>query len=340
MKKFISFLCCMAMMTGILPARAADIAVLAVYRDGNLVYSTNTLKTGDTYDFTISDEYENDDVRVYCAEKAECNIFYVNDATAETPAPAETASPIPEEEIAAQTPAPAATEAPVKTPYPAVYEKALDAVNAPAVVEGFSEQIIDGEKYYVTNMLYQGIEITSSIRDSVIIESAPAWHLELVGENASALREGDVIHFTCDLQGRIKSIEFIYRPDFTDYIKDGGSYGSKFSNLIGTDKYSTFCFGIPVRTAKGYMLLADITGKTTDIDLNTGTFVYTVKNSSRGDKTELTGTGYAAIEKAYVQSGNFDDEDNVISWDDVDTSVYALARLRNGTATEVIVFEN
>ncbi|MGN0182002.1 MAG: hypothetical protein ACI4DP_06280 [Candidatus Ornithomonoglobus sp.] len=339
MKKLVSFLCCIVLMMGLLPVHAADVAVLAVYREGNLVYSAHASKNGEGYDFTISDEYENDDLKVYCAEEAECNIFYINETETETPAPTETASPLPEEETA-EPPAQTATAAPVKTPYPAVYEKALDAVNAPAVVEKVSEQITDGETYYVTSMLYQGVEITSNIRDSVLIESAPAQHQELIGENAAALREGDVIHFTCDLQGRIKSIEFIYRPDFADYVKEGGSYGSKFAKLIGSDKYSTFCFGIPVKTAKGYMLLADITGKTTDIDLNTGTFVYTVRNSSRGDKAELTGTGFGAIEKVYVQSGNFDDDDNVISWQDADTSVYALARLRNGTATEVIVFVN
>ncbi len=342
MKRFISFLCCMIMITGILPAHAADIAVLAVYRNGSLVYSSNASKDGEEYNFTISSEYENDYIKVYCAEETECNITFANEAAQETAMPEETASPEPEDERATETPAPAAaaTAAPAKTPYPEVYEKALDAVNAPAVVEEVSEQMINGETYYVTRMLYQGVEITSNIRDSVVIESAPAWHPELAGSGAAALREGDVIHFTCDMQGRIKSIEFIYRPDFTDYINEGGSYGNKFSSLIGTDKYSTFCFGVPVKTAKGYMLLADMTGKTTNIDLDAGTFVYTVRKSGRADKAELTGTGFAAIEKAYVQSGNFDDDDNVISWEGADTSVYALARMRNGTATEVIVFVN
>lgn len=336
MKRLVSFLCCMIIMTAMLPVRAADTAVLVVYRNERLIYSTHASKSGDGYEFVISDEYKDDCIKVYCDEETECNIHYVNDDAPQPPEPSKTATPLPE----AVTPSPPETAAPVKTPYPAVYEKALDAVNAPAVVEKVSEQIIDGETYYVTDMLYQGAEITSKIRDSVIIESAPAAHTELVGKSAAALKEGDVIHFTCDLQGRIRSIEFIYRPDFTDYVKNGDSYGNKFEDLIGSDKYSSFSFGVPVKTAKGYMLLADIAGETTDIDLNTGTFVYTVRNNRRGDKAELTGMGSGAIERVHIQSSNFDEENNVISWEDADTSVYALARLRNGTATEVIVFVN
>lgn len=334
MKKTIVLLLISAAAIGALPARAADTAVLAAYRDGVLVYSANAGAKDGEYSFFIPSEYENDEIKVYCAEKAECVISFIG--RKEPEAPAETEAPTsPPSAAPTETPAETASPAPEKTPYPAVYEKALDAVNAPAVVLDVYEKVEDGETYYVTEMLYQGVKMTASIEESALIESAPAARRELIGQSAAALREGDVIHFTCNMQGRVRSIEFLYRPDFTDYVKNGES----FSGLTGTDKYSTFVFGVPVKVAKGYMLIADARGGTTDVDLNAGTFVYTVRNS-RGDKAELSGTGSGPIEYVRVPGSGFDDDGNVISWEDIDTSVYALARLRNGTATEVIVFVN
>lgn len=339
MRKFISLISAAALSVSLIsiPAQAVDTAVIAVYNSDNiLVYSTNTSKTDNIYSFRLPEELEGYTYKVFNAD-TEYTVVYGE----AKPEPTEEAEPDPTEavtEIPAS--APEITAAPQKTPYPEVYEKALDAVNAPAVVESVSETIIDGETYYVTTMLYQGVEITSNIRDTVVIESAPTANGNLRGQNASALKEGDVIHFTCDLQGRIKSIEFIYRPDFADYVNAGGDYGSKFSNLIGKDNYSTFYFGVPVKTAKGYMLLADVSGKTTDIGLHSGTFVYTVSKSRRGGSVSFSGTGFGAIEKVYVNNSNFDSNSNIISWDDADTSVYALARVRNKIATEVIVFEN
>ncbi|MCH5213044.1 MAG: hypothetical protein J1G06_08510 [Oscillospiraceae bacterium] len=339
MRKFISLISAAVLSMSLvsMPAQAANTAVIAVYDSDNiLVYSTNTSKTDNVYSFRLPEEFEGYTYKVFNAD-AEYTVAY-GEAVHE---PAEEVLPEPTEEVTEiPTSTPEITAAPQKTPYPAVYEKALDAVNAPAVVDTVSETIIDGETYYVTTMLYQGVEIKSNIRDTVVIESAPSWNDNLRGQSAAALKEGDVIHFTCDLQGRIKSIEFIYRPDFTDYVNAGGDYGSKFSKLIGRDNYSTFYFGVPVKTAKGYMLLADASGKTTEIDLHSGTFVYAVSRGRRGSGVSFSGTGSGAIGNVHVISSNFDDNDNIISWDDADTSIYALARVRNGTATEVIVFEN
>jgi hypothetical protein len=336
MKKIIGFiLSAVTLLSVAVMARAAGPAVLAVYDDGVLVYVSSSVKDEDnTYNFVIPDEYAKLYLKLYNVdEDATYNVITESDATEA----AETAQP----EEATETPQPTAeatekpTAEPTKTPYPEVYEKALDAVNAPAVVQEVSEQVIDGETYFVTRMLYQGVEITSNIRDTVQIESAPAAQSGLIGQSAEALKAGDVIHFTCDLQHKVKSIEFIYRPDFTDYINSGIS----MSNLVGSDKYSTFYFGAVVKTAKGYVLLANANGKTTDIDISDGTFVYTVSKRARGDKAELSGTGSGAVSYNRIPNSYLDDNDNVISWDDIEPT-YALLRVRNGSATEIIVFEN
>ena len=87
------------------------------------------------------------------------------------------------------------------------------------------------------------------------------------------------------------------------------------------------------------MLVADRSGKTSEIDLSEGTFIYTVSPRARGDKVEFTGTGYSQIPVSRVRSENFDSEDNVILWDEVDPIAYVLVRARGGSATEVIVIE-
>ena len=316
-------------------------AVLNIYEDNALVFSNRGKKESGGYFFSVPDEYTDDRVRMYCVGIGIFDVALTEydatssatteyDATSSATTVAETASP---------TPTAAATAAPVKTPIPEVYEKNLDAVNAPAVVQSVSEQKIDGETYYVTKMLYQGGEITHNIRDHITIDSAPSRYSDLKGQTAAALKEGDVIHFTSNMQHLIKSIELIYRPDFEDYIMSGGDYGTRYSKLIGKDGYSSYAFGAPVKTGKGYVLLADVNGKTTQVDVAGKAFVYAVSRTARKDKAEMRGTGAAAISKVYVQNTSFDDNDNVISWEDVDITSYALARVVGGTATEVFVFE-
>ena len=312
-------------------------AVINAYDGDTLEYSNSAARETGGYFFKVPDEYVSDRLRIYCVG---IGIFDVKlgeyDAvssatTTETEAPTQ-----------APTAAPSGTpsEAPARTPIPAVYEKNLDALNAPAVIEQVTTTQEDGETYHVLRMLYQGEEITHNVRDWVTIDAAPSWHSELAGRTADYLKEGDVIHFVCDMQHRIRNIDLIYRPDDDNYIYTGGDYGSKFSRLIGRDGYSSFAFGVLVKTAKGYVLLADMNGRTTEVDVSKDAFIYAISASSRrGDHCELRGTGATAITKAYVANNNFDDSENVISWDEVDVSSYALARICKGTATEVIVIE-
>ena len=358
-KRLVSFVISTALILSCLPATAAGgaltgyvvdngiyveykggaNAVLNIYEDNALVFSNSTEKEPGGYFFSVPDEYTDGRIRMYCVG---IGIFDVElteyDATSSATTVTETASPTPVE-ATATTAATAATAVPEKTPIPEVYERNLDAVNAPAVVQSVSVQKIDGETYYVTKMLYQGVEITHNIRDHITIDSAPSRYAELKGQPASELKEGDVIHFTCNLQHLIKSIDLIYRPDFENYIISGSDYGTRYSKLVGKDGYNVYAFGAPVKTGKGYVLLADVNGKTTEVDVAGKAFVYAVSANARKDKAELRGTGATAISKVYMRNTNFDDNDNVISWEDVDITSYALVRIAGGTATEVFVFE-
>ena len=314
-------------------------AVINAYDGGSLVYSNSAAKEPGGYFFKVPDEYASDKLRIYCVG---IGIFDIKLGEYDAVSSATTTESVTVEPTEAPTAVPAVTttEAPIRTPIPAVYERNLDALNAPAVIEQVTTTQKDGETYHELKLLYQGVEIIHNVRDWVTIDSAPSWHSDLKGRTAEYLKEGDVIHFVCDLQHRIKSIDLIYRPDFDNYIYSGGDYGSKYSKLIGKDGHSSFAFGVPVKTAKGYVLLADVNGKTTEVDVSQDAFIYTVSASSRhGGRCELRGKGASAITKVHVANSNFDDGENVISWDEVDVNSYALARICNRTATEVIVIE-
>lgn len=328
----------------------AQTAILAFYDEGKLVYSTHSRVDNGTYTFSVSDEYKENDIRIsYIGE----GTFDAVISEAPTQTPVSTISPTPTEK-----PSGTATPKPTKAPYPAIYPRAVDAIHAPAVIKNVEQVMEDGELFYSADILYQGSEMTVKIRDWVQIVSASDESAELIGLSADALKEGDVVHCSTEASGRIKSIEFIYRPTADDYILDGGDYGNNFSNLIsdsgkvanqngwtvaafGSDIRSenVFVFGAPVKKLRGVLVFADRNGRTIDVPIADGTIVYTVNVSARGDKCALAGTGLGVINANYLPKNSFDDNGNVISWAENDELIYALARVVDGEATEVIVFE-
>ncbi len=333
----------------------ADTAVLSFYDNGKLSYSVMAEYTGSEYTFDVPSEYLDDRARIcymgggvydMTIEAAPAESAEPTEAPTETAAPAETAEP-----------ESAATPKPVNTPYPSAYDSERDADNAPAVVKSLSVTEIDGEEYDVLTMLYTGSEITVNVRDTVEIVSAPDAASYLIGQGTDALRDGDVIHFTTDLQGRIKSIELIYRPDFTNYVADGSDYGTDFEDLISasgivanqdgwrvasyggnTGSGYLYAFGVPIETEQGFMVLANADGTVMDIDVNPSAMVYTIDDNSRSDKSEFSGNGGAAVMRTAVPNSDRDDEGNVISWEDIEDVTYALVRIIDGMATDIFVF--
>ena len=341
----------------------STVAVLSFYDEGTLAYSTMAFYKDSGYTFNVPDEYSDMDARICYVggEIYDMDIEAAEEAPSATPAPSETQAPSATQSPSA-TQQPSTTQsptpAPAKTPHPEVYPKALDAVNAPAVVKDVSETVIDGETYYAVDMFYQGEEIKVNIRDWITIESSSEASSYLVGSNASALRDGDVIHFTTDLQGRVKSIEFIYRPDFENYVMSDNNYGNNFEDLIsdngyvanrtgcGVAKYpsgsssrESYAFGVPVDRQGNTLVLANKSGQLMYIDVDERAMVYTVNGASRGDLSEFTGNGISAVSRTFVYDGNYDeDKESIVSWDGVSDITYALVRIIDDTAVDIVVF--
>ena len=298
-------------------------AVINFYQKGKLVQSIPSEQRQGGLFFNVQRQFYNCDMRAVFFDGSSYDVELK--AISDTENTSEKTSEIPKE-----------TTEPTKKSYPEVYEKSSDATHAPALVERVETTSLDGEIYYRLTMLYQGEDVQTDVGDWVEIETAPAICSSVKDKNASALRPGDVIHFACNMQGQIKSINLIYRPEFIDYIAEDIS----LSKVVGADNRNQYYFGVPVETKKGYMLLADALGNTHEIDLDTKTFVYTVSGSRKNIWYELTGVGYAAVTKTYIPRSSFDDNGKVTSWNDVEDKTYALVRVASDKATEVFVFVN
>lgn len=334
----------------------ASAAVLSFYDDGTLSYSAVSVWDGSGYSFDVPEKYLGGRARICYIGGG---IFDMDIDQGEAPIPSASASPSPDSTATPEaTASPGAAAAPQRTPVPEAYERELDAIHAPAVVLSVSQTQADGEYYDTLKVLYQGSEMTVSVRDQVTIVSAPDAAEYLIGQGTDALRAGDVIHMTADLQGRVRSIEFIYRPDFQNYVLSGADYGTDFRELIsdsgvvanqsgwsvvsysrGASDSGTQCaFGVPVGVRGNVLTMANADGKTADIYVNSKAVVYTVRNSPRSGNIEFAGNGCNAVERSYVPGSSFDEDGNVMSWEDADASSYALVRVVNGTATDIVVF--
>ena len=332
MKKLISFICAFAITAGFVTVFAdtpdtvkgqykdgklaikitaqADIAVLNGYTDGVLSGSDVTKAQSGICEFDSAFIKDADRLRlVYGGRAYEVSITEPDPETTPTPKP-------------------------TKAPRPAVYEKALDAVHAPAVVKSVESVYADGENCYSVTMFYQGNEITVNIAEDIQIVSAPAKDAYLVGKTAISLAEGDVIHFLCNLRGEVTEIDLIYRPDFADYIADGTGFGL----LYGSDGYSSYVFGVVIKTYNTAILLADATGATTDIEVDKGAFVYSVSDT-RSDKTDLHGIGAKTVATSAMPPNNIDDNDCIISMPAITEPVYVLIRQVRGVATEIVMLD-
>lgn len=295
----------------------ADFAVLNVYDDGKLCASANARFGESHYSFKLAEDDVSKKMRLVY-ETGE--IYDVELKPYEEPT---------------QAPAPTSTPEATKEPIPEVYEKEIDAVNAPAVITGVSKTVIDGESRTVFKMLYQGKEVETNVRDYIEIVSVPQRNTELLNMPITVLKEGDIIHFACDLQGRIKSVDLLLRPDSEDFIKDG----ILLSHAVGTDKSSQLALGVVTKSGGSVMYLANNTGAVTDIEVDKRAFVYKVERSSRGEVAELYGVGANAVPETYIANDNTYDDGGIISWEMTEDRVYALARIVRGIATDIFFFE-
>lgn len=264
------------------------------------------------------------------------------------------------EETVAPTDAPQATAEPTKEPVQAtIYEKQVDAIFAPAVVKDVDLRSgNDGTDVYGITVLYQGEEITVAVEDDLTIATAPSQYADLVGEKMNVLQAGDVIVFEANVAGdRIKNVDFILRPTEEDIVTGDVDYGTNFEKLFvsggkvagkwtamkygqsaSNDRYQ-YAFGIIGKKDDNTFTLINMTGsEDSAIELTTvsDTIVYVCDVSEKeltpeiGDVSDIQTT---ISKKAFYDTGVADlSEDNSYN--------YALVRVVDGIATDVVVYSN
>ena len=331
---------------GALIIESGQDAVVSCYDDsGRLVYSNIYPSADNKVKIFLPEKYLDMEKRVYISGSE--GVFRLEE---EYPSPSAQPSASPE-----ATPE-ASSE---KPPYPSIYPRETDAINAFAVCERvLITQNSDNEDAYLIEAFYQGQKTEFIVPANVNIASAPLKNYYLNGQDASALKKGDVFKLTYNLsKTRIQRIDFLFRPDIKNIASDNEDYGENFEKLFSfngtvggmtnwtaakygrknSSKYQ-YAFGIVVDKSKNHISLMNKGGRPDeimDIDIESGTIVYTCDVS---EKYEIKSTDYSGITKTFVPSSLFDNEE--IIWTPGYDYSYAFVRIIKGTATDIIVYNN
>lgn len=364
-KKILAFLVAALMLIGSVSALAAETnkAILLCYNDGKLVYST-LLTIGEYKE--IPEEFEAADKKVYVIDEEKFMTIEEYDAISSataTAAPEETASP---EVTAAPTEAPAETAKPTATPKATAapaqslegtpYEEAVDAIYAPALITAIAEtRDTKDEEAYALTVMYQGQEMTVYVAKDLEISTAPDEYSALVGKTAGSLLKGDVILMTANIaKTKIKTLDLIFRPTKDDIATGSENYGTNFEKLFASGgmtagrwniaKYGEkakgdgYAFGIVAKSTGGVLTLINksgVSGSALDIDVNKNAYVYICDVSHKDYNFDLGGAG--SIETS-LRSSYLNDDTYTLS--EEDSYNYALVRIVDGTATEIIEYTN
>ncbi len=342
-------------------AHGSQRAVIMCYDNGALVYSALCRAEDDSFRAEIPEKYKDAKKKMYIADTRE---FVDINAPEETQSPE--VSPEPSESPAPTT-APSATEEPYSTvkpsaapqnAYPSVYEKALDAIFAPGIVKETEIRVNgDNEEVFAVTLLYQGRETTIEIEDDLKISGAPEAYSFMNGMDASALEEGDVICVTSNIAGdRIKTLDFVFRPTDEDIVTGSGDFGVNFEKLIGENasnssggwtvmKYGEkpssgryqYAFGVIAKKNENMLTLVNKeadTDKALEIDISKDTIVYSCDVSNKNEVEEgSVGDIFSTVSKRMF-------DDNKIEWEEDTSYNYALVRVVDGAATDIVLYNN
>lgn len=313
-----------------------NIAVVSCYdENGKLCYSNMYKSEDGNFSADIPKEYKGMKTKVYFVNSKEIKEISVSDDVQPTATPSVT---------------PTAT--------PSIYEKVTDAIYAPAVVKEVETTTKDGEDMYAVTLLAQGKEIKTLIENDVTFETSSEAYSFMKGKDAGNLEEGDVISLTSNVAGtRINHMYFIYRPQDEDIITGSQDFGTDFEKLItengssvanqwklmkygekaSSDRYQ-YAFGLIGKVGSNSLTLINKSGSTDnviEVDTKKDTIVYTCDVSNKNE-VEIASVGDIT---STIPKSTFD-KDNTIDFTNDYSYNYALVRVVDGTATDIVVYEN
>ena len=344
-------------------AADSDECVAVVYENGILYSCANgTYENGALY-ADVNLPAEGGVIKAFFTDSGTVEIAadMLNPAKGEPTASSEptAASDVTPEPTAAPTTAPAPEKTPRPTYHP-VYESEKDAVEAIAVVKSVGIVATDSdENMYEIKAYYRGEDFSFIVEQDITISTAPSVLPELAGADLLNLSEGDVIMITCRISGGVKRVDLIARAADYDIITSGADIGASFEDLFSNGSVvagrtdwkvleygdnppsdgTAYAFGVIRERKDGTMVLVNEAGLDADahyLDLSENVIVYTCDMEN---KTELSMGGESSIIRSSIPKTDLDDDDNVINWEEGRSYVYALARIVDGTVTEVVVYK-
>ena len=240
------------------------------------------------------------------------------------------------------------------------YDRAIDAYYAFSVVNKIAVVSSEsGEISYEVEFANQGKIKKETIDKSVEIVSSPTAEPYLAGLDASSLKQGDVVYLSRMLNGEIESIGLIMRPPSGNNLSNSVSYGTNFENLISTQgavagyaPWSVASYGSNIPSGKGvtkyafgicgykegnflYLVNKSYNLDTAlEIELKDKTAVYVCDKRSKVGGIEVE--SISAID-SYITKRKFL-TGGVIPPNDEELT-YALVRLVDGMATDIVCFE-
>ena len=330
-----------------------NIAVVSCYdENGKLCYSNMYKSEDGNFSADIPKEYKGMKTKVYFVNSKEIKEVSVSDDVQPTATPSATEKP-----SATTVPTTKPTTKP-STDTPSIYEKVTDAIYAPAVVKEVETTTKDGEDMYAVTLLAQGKEIKTLIENDVTFETSSEAYSFMKGKDAGNLEEGDVISLTSNVAGtRINHMYFIYRPQDEDIITGSQDFGTDFEKLItengssvanqwklmkygekaSSDGYQ-YAFGLIGKVGSNSLTLINKSGSTDnviEVDTKKDTIVYTCDVANKNE-VEIASVGDIT---STIPKSTFD-KDNTIDFTNDYSYNYALVRVVDGTATDIVVYEN
>lgn len=239
---------------------------------------------------------------------------------------------------------------------PSVYPTEHDAATAFMFVKSAERAVDNGEEKTKLEVFFRGEEMELWIDDDITLKSVPTLHSELEGAKAYSLEKGDVIYCATNLNGKLRSVELIYRPSEKDIVVGNENFGNNFEMLFSLGNMVTTVNPVPIATYGGknnlrqqyafgvikdvkntkYVTLCNKSGeadKEMIIDLSANTVVYVYDKSLR-NKVYIGDVG--DIEKSEIT--DIDNDGNVTKWNSDCIHNYALVRMADGVALDIAVY--
>ena len=223
-----------------------------------------------------------------------------------------------------------------------LYKEDGAALFAPAMVSAVRQIYHDEELKNEVTLLYQGKEQSFIFDYNMQIESASDNYQAAIGNNTSYLKPGDAIILNHAFRNDPQSITFIYRPVSQEPVFDTSltsflplyTYSSGVKNDV-----AIYSFGIVTDVGKSHLTLTEKDGTARNskvITFHPDASVYTFNVADRNEPETYFA---ASIIPSYIDETDIDQNGNITAWQPQESRTYALVRLYDDIATDILLYE-